>query len=120
MVTIYLLRDFALGSEEEVSSQNKSILIETVCSSVIEVEVKQSGLLTHLAWVTGNYFLCKTFILLLTHLSCSCGFLVLCCFVFSQIPYGLWLLLLLGQPWRTLLVGQRALISHITTYRQHL
>lgn len=63
MVTIYLLRDFALGSEEEVSSQNKSILIETVCSSVIEVEVKQSGLLTHLAWVTGNYFYVR-------HLSC--------------------------------------------------
>lgn len=39
MGTIYVLRDFALGSEGEVSSQNKSILIETVCSPVIEVEV---------------------------------------------------------------------------------
>lgn len=35
MGTIYLL---ALGSEGEVSSQNKYIHIETVCSPVIEVE----------------------------------------------------------------------------------
>lgn len=38
MGTIFLSRDFALGSEGEVSSQNKSIHIETVCSPVIEVE----------------------------------------------------------------------------------
>lgn len=34
--TIYLLRDFALGQEGEVSSQNKSVLIETVRSPVID------------------------------------------------------------------------------------
>lgn len=38
METIYLLRDFPLGPESEVSSENKSIDIETVCSPVIEVE----------------------------------------------------------------------------------
>lgn len=35
MGTIYLL---ALGSEGEVSSQNKHIHIETVCSPIIEME----------------------------------------------------------------------------------
>lgn len=38
MGAIYLSRDFALGSEGEVYSQNKGIHIETACSPVNEAE----------------------------------------------------------------------------------
>lgn len=70
MGTIYLLRDFA--SEGELSSQNKSIDIETVCSPVIG-----GWLLTHLARVTGSYFYTDIYLAFNT-------FTMFMCFVSSQ------------------------------------
>lgn len=70
MGTIYLLKDFA--SEGEVSSQNKSIGIETVCSPIIG-----GWLLTHLAGVTGNYFYTDIYLAFNT-------FTVFMCIVSSQ------------------------------------